>query len=392
MPGMFDKRFEVHSLHDKQVIRLPITAKNRKLFLGRNNVQGKPKSIPRQQAILHETRAGIRLSVPSEKPVVVIRADGTHVLNQDDECALEPGDVVQLLQGKPYKYRLVYEDQAKVKKERKGHKIAEAPAPEFEGTLGLMAFPSLSTGSFKFDPEQAVPIALDAVEEFLKAHPKEPIQLMLVDSVKSSVLQLFADKWKERDGDERFSTFHGNILKLGTNEGIYPQFLVDPANAYFNVVTGLNKYMHIAGAPHLLPDTLTVYEGEDPVTGSAYPVRTRKGTQLYGQGVRYVLHVIGPNMNPCWPNYLKKEDSEPDYEKGCALLKNSYQNMLTTFYEIAFKGLTVPDLTPPEPEEEQKPKEEEKEEEQEEAEPVKATKEEPPAKKRKTETKTKKKQ
>ena len=47
-------------------------------------------------------------------------------------------------------------------------------------------------------------------------------------------------------------------------------------------LSGLNRFIHIAGAPHLLPDTHTLYEGATEV-GRTYPVRVRPDTPLYGE-------------------------------------------------------------------------------------------------------------
>uniref|UniRef100_A0A7S4GJA2 Macro domain-containing protein n=1 Tax=Eutreptiella gymnastica TaxID=73025 RepID=A0A7S4GJA2_9EUGL len=344
---VFDNKFEAHALHDKQVIKMPVTNKNRKLFLGRHNITAKPKTVPKEALVITETRTGLRLVVLGRKAVTVTREDGTHTLQTDDECDIHNGDAVDVVAGLPYSFRIVYTDPVQSKSLRRGQK-KEVEVPDFAPMQTTIAFPSLSTGTFSYDADKAVPVVLDTIEAWLKEHKEDNIKLLLVESVKSYALHQFEAQWKARDGDPRFATLHANILKLGTNEKLSPAFIVDPANANFNVVKGLNRFVHIEGAPHLLPDTLAMYGDPPPETGVAYPVRVRKGVSLYGQGARYVLHVIGPNMNPCWPDCLKD-----DYEQGDEVLKQSYKNLLDTYYAIAFKGLEVPDLEPerePEPE------------------------------------------
>ncbi len=46
------------------------------------------------------------------------------------------------------------------------------------------------------------------------------------------------------------------------------------------------------------------------------------------EGVQYVIHVVGPNMNPERPDCLKG-----DYETGCKLLEESDTSFLEFFAE-----------------------------------------------------------
>ena len=46
------------------------------------------------------------------------------------------------------------------------------------------------------------------------------------------------------------------------------------------------------------------------------------------EGVQYVIHVVGPNMNPERPDCLKG-----DYETGCKLLEESYTSFLEFYAE-----------------------------------------------------------
>lgn len=46
------------------------------------------------------------------------------------------------------------------------------------------------------------------------------------------------------------------------------------------------------------------------------------------QGVEYIIHVLGPNMNPTRPNCLYS-----DYKVGCRLLEQAYSSLFQTFYE-----------------------------------------------------------
>ncbi len=44
------------------------------------------------------------------------------------------------------------------------------------------------------------------------------------------------------------------------------------------------------------------------------------------EGVQYVIHVVGPNMNPSRPDFL-----DGDYEVGCKLLEECYTSFLDFF-------------------------------------------------------------
>jgi len=329
------KRFEAHAVHEKQVVRVPVSPTNRKLFLGRSHVRGQPKTVPRVAVVLAEGAGCLRLVVNSKAPVVVRRQDGEHVLTQGDECKIRDGDSVVLVQGLPYEYRLVYRDREAAKKQRRGLKPVPEAVITRQPTPGLIAFPSLSTGAFKFDLEKAVPVALDAIAEFLQRHPEPGLRLVLVDAIKSSpALRAFQEQWQARGGDPRFSTVHGNLLRLGSRHDLCPHAVVDPAHAGFDVVAGVNQFLHIAAA-NLLQDTREVH-GSDPQVGQAYPVRVRPGCPLYHEGVRVVIHTVGPNMNPCWPDCLRN-----DYDKGCRLLHQCYTSVLEAHYAITFQGQPV---------------------------------------------------
>lgn len=48
------------------------------------------------------------------------------------------------------------------------------------------------------------------------------------------------------------------------------------------------------------------------------------------EGVTHVIHVLGPNMNPMRPDYLKN-----DYAKGCKILHEAYNSLFENFASIA---------------------------------------------------------
>lgn len=67
--------------------------------------------------------------------------------------------------------------------------------------------------------------------------------------------------------------------------------------------------------------------------GNALVVPLPSNSPLTSQeGVTHVIHVLGPNMNPQRPNYLKN-----DYVKGCKILCDAYTSLFEGFASIVRK-------------------------------------------------------
>lgn len=64
--------------------------------------------------------------------------------------------------------------------------------------------------------------------------------------------------------------------------------------------------------------------------GNALSVPLPSCSPLHKQeGVTHVIHVLGPNMNPLRPNFLKD-----DYDKGCDILHQTYSSLFEEFLLI----------------------------------------------------------
>lgn len=89
----------------------------------------------------------------------------------------------------------------------------------------------------------------------------------------------------------------------------------------------MNKAINDAAGPSLYENTLKYYQNAE--CGHAYLVELPPSSPLRKeQGVEYVIHVLGPNMNPKNPNCLNS-----DYKQGCRLLEQAYSSLLQTFYQ-----------------------------------------------------------
>jgi hypothetical protein len=89
--------------------------------------------------------------------------------------------------------------------------------------------------------------------------------------------------------------------------------------------------IHEAAGPYLESATKSAYKGVRATAGKTYPVELPAESPLrIKEGVHYVIHVLGPNMNPQRPDCLYG-----DYEKGCELLEKAYTSMLNDFARLA---------------------------------------------------------
>ncbi|KAJ9468361.1 Transcription factor bHLH140 [Diplonema papillatum] len=210
-----------------------------------------------------------------------------------------------------------------------------------------LVFPSFSTSIFMFDIQRAAPLACAEIAAFLSSvpalvpthyvggPPHFRVRLVLLDrsedgSPSTPTLDAFKH-YTSHLNDPRFAVQCGDVC-IASQRG--PCFmLANAANAklYGGPKTGgVNKAIHEAAGPTLAQETSRLYACKTPVSpGVAYPVALLPGTPLYGDGVRHVCHVLGPNMNPKRPNCLT------DYTEASRLLVNCYRNLFQCFLSAA---------------------------------------------------------
>jgi len=121
-----------------------------------------------------------------------------------------------------------------------------------------------------------------------------------------------------------------NLTELKAH-GIPCWFVVNASNPEFHGKgSGTNLAIHKACNSKITPSlhelTLQYYTAPAKVS-KAYTVPLPEGCPLRtNQNVHYVIHVVGPNMNPKRPNCLNG-----DYEKGEKLLRTAYEQVLDAF-------------------------------------------------------------
>eukprot|EP00759_Apiculatamorpha_spiralis_P029516 PhF_6_TR31700/c1_g1_i1/m.46644/K10863/APTX; aprataxin len=205
-----------------------------------------------------------------------------------------------------------------------------------------LAFPSISTNIFMFDVTKAAICGCDAVSRFFQRYSGPAyahIRLMLVDILPkggktlddSEALSAFSKRWKavNTTGETRFIIKLANITDKESRGDCVA--IANAGNAKFsgNITTGgVNRAIHVAAGPGLEKDTKLAHPGGG-TPGHAYPVAVRGASPLYAQGIRHIIHVIGPNMNPDRPNCLKG-----DYDTGCKLLSQCYDELFETFRKL----------------------------------------------------------
>lgn len=226
----------------------------------------------------------------------------------------------------------------------------DASLPVVPQKVLRLLFPSLSTAIFHFDITKAAQVASSVLGQFLqsvKTAPGVTLELCLIDFPKgadSETVTAFKKSFKEWHEsrslpvDPRFQTVMGDVA-VAADRG-QCDVIVNAANmrlAGGPSTSGINRAIHLAAGPQLAADTRERYPHGAKV-GVAYDVALRPTSPLALQsGVKHIIHVVGPNMNPSRPNCLYG-----DYGVGCAQLKQCYENILERFV-----ALTMPlDLKP----------------------------------------------
>ncbi|XP_071722926.1 transcription factor bHLH140 [Rutidosis leptorrhynchoides] len=195
--------------------------------------------------------------------------------------------------------------------------------------IPTLAFPSISTADFQFDIEKASEIIVETVAEFVNKIGNG--RLVLVDlSRGSKILSLVKSKAAIKNIDsKKFFTFVGDITKLRSAGGLHCNVIANAANWRLKPGGGgVNAAIYEAAGPDLDYETKKRAGSLSP--GKAITVPLPSTSSLFSkEGVTHVIHVLGPNMNPKRPNYLKD-----DYNVGCRVLREAYSSLFENFASI----------------------------------------------------------
>lgn len=94
------------------------------------------------------------------------------------------------------------------------HQLICLQVSDEDGNSGAfsIAFPSISTSTFAFDINKAVPVTLQVIQQFLAKHPEEDIRIYLVDIADSDTLKIF--RKHNKINDQRFIIAQADITKM----------------------------------------------------------------------------------------------------------------------------------------------------------------------------------
>ncbi|KAK3147550.1 hypothetical protein QOZ80_3BG0283800 [Eleusine coracana subsp. coracana] len=192
-----------------------------------------------------------------------------------------------------------------------------------------LAFPSISTADFQFDLDRASDIIVDTVADCLQKF--DNIRLVLVDlSKKSRILSLVKDKAAKKSIDSsKFFTFVGDITQLRSKGSLQCNVIANAANWRLKPGGGgVNAAIFNAAGEALQHATKECADTLRPGNSVVVPVPLTSPLRQQ-EAVTHVIHVLGPNMNPMRPDYLKN-----DYTKGCKILREAYNSLFENFASV----------------------------------------------------------
>lgn len=192
---------------------------------------------------------------------------------------------------------------------------------EGEEKEAVLAFPSFSTATYKFDLERAAQVAGRVISDFLSTHPGK-FRLVLV-TLDADTEALFR---RHVAAQPRFRIVRADISEPRL---FGAQVLANATNTTFSGGgSGVNKALHAADSE--LERNTHLIHGHRAEVAKAYVVPVSGASRLASQGVTHVIHVLGPNMNPARPLCLNG-----NYDLGCTLLAAAYTALFNSFLAIS---------------------------------------------------------
>eukprot|EP01119_Soliformovum_irregulare_P001533 TRINITY_DN11231_c0_g1_i1.p1 TRINITY_DN11231_c0_g1~~TRINITY_DN11231_c0_g1_i1.p1 ORF type:complete len:556 (+),score=146.39 TRINITY_DN11231_c0_g1_i1:57-1724(+) len=191
-----------------------------------------------------------------------------------------------------------------------------------------LAFPSISTGSFQFPAQKAASIACDILSEFLAEHQDDALlRVILVEPEGNNAVLKEFQRCSPRDA--RFQIRSGDITHMKTTLEM-ARFICNECN--WRLRPGgseINRRIFQVAGDEFIQSTKERHP-RPANPGGVYPVPVPDTSPLHtDEGVDWVLHCLGPNLNPNRPDYIKDEAKAED------LLKKCYRNLFQEFYTLA---------------------------------------------------------
>ncbi|KAJ3168560.1 hypothetical protein HDU88_001450 [Geranomyces variabilis] len=168
-----------------------------------------------------------------------------------------------------------------------------------------IAFPSLATREGQLDFGRAAAIFADTLSDVYDTLSSRNISLVLVDEDEAVVAA-----YTKAVGDKpRFRAMQGDLSTIFTSSGVKcDRIVVETSWRWKTTATATCHRVHNRAGSALIEKTRVEYA--DPAAlGKVYPVTVPQESALHvEEGIKEVLYVVGPNLNPLRANCLASVD------------------------------------------------------------------------------------
>eukprot|EP01001_Neometanema_parovale_P006592 NODE_2943_length_1310_cov_101.146588_g2794_i0.p1 GENE.NODE_2943_length_1310_cov_101.146588_g2794_i0~~NODE_2943_length_1310_cov_101.146588_g2794_i0.p1 ORF type:complete len:398 (-),score=69.89 NODE_2943_length_1310_cov_101.146588_g2794_i0:116-1249(-) len=324
-----------------------------KLYMGQADIPEEVNCSKVQALLQYQVGSKkITLHASGSTPVVAHTKFGDKELSKPDSCQLSHADSFTLMKDTPHKFiveafaeevevnvrRLNKEEKAALAEAELQKQLAKLPKDDNpENWKYRILFPVLPPKHFQYEPEKAVEIGCKAIHDFLQAHQEQKIRLVLFERKQSEALKLFKKRWAETYGDQRLGFMAGEIWKP-RKQAMPSRVIVNAADTRFSNGNEVSAAIYRAAGKDFARSTLDKLDEEkDPEVGEIYVVDVNPACKLAVHGVEHAIHVLPPNLNPCWPGCIEDEELEQNPDKADKALDLCYRRMLDEYYKLIFQ-------------------------------------------------------
>jgi len=183
-----------------------------------------------------------------------------------------------------------------------------------------LAFPLISTTSYMFDTKEAIKVFCNSLASFHEKHPQLDVDLICVVEpdreldVRAEFERILSEK------DMRVDVTSKNIIETGA------RILANDSNWRLKEEPRHKQLYAAAGS--LDADTKAKYP-KPGFVGGVFPVPLPTNSSLHEQGIEWVVHCVGPNMNK------QKPDCLSSYTEASPLLQKVFDGLFECIYQLS---------------------------------------------------------
>ncbi|KAI9327241.1 hypothetical protein DFJ73DRAFT_800944 [Zopfochytrium polystomum] len=176
-----------------------------------------------------------------------------------------------------------------------------------------LAFPSIATREGMVPLQSAAACLGKAVQEFFSSVVgEESIRVVLADS-DPAVIEVFESEPLLAREPRFLAVKCENIVKIKQVHGIDCPYIACETNWRRKPEsTASCRQVYEAGGSELADRLAAEYAGTTAKMGEAFGLEVSASSPLFAAGIRHVIHVVGPNMNPKRPDPIKDESRAVD--------------------------------------------------------------------------------